>query len=133
MKLFEESGIILKSGEKLIKRGEFKGRVWAGFTVESIPTPPIGIPYTTLPKVNFANAKGELILTNKRLIPVGLDKRKIIWYPGLELTTLFAITGSGNILSLCFQLGFGILATTSLEINDASEWAEAIREQCLTK
>lgn len=67
MGLFEAAGIILKENERIVKHGRFRGKIPRGPTTELSPA---WFSYKSKMKVKWKKRKGELILTNRRLIAV---------------------------------------------------------------
>jgi len=127
MGLFEELGIVLKSGEKIIKRGRCKGKVPKRTKiVASAWTGALRI------KVNWEKVDGEMVLTNKRLIIVGEDTwERIVFAQDLEFKDFYAIKELGEDgLLIYMNLGTGKLEEMLLRVENASEWADAIRKQC---
>lgn len=130
MGLFEEAGIILKSGEKIVKRGGFIGqipekvkiaRAWSGALKFGVKWKKVG---------------GELVLTNKRLIVIGAKLRYgevvgTVIYPDLEFQNFVAVKEEQeDRFLLHLNLGTGQLEATWFEVDDSSEWIKAIKEQC---
>jgi hypothetical protein len=120
--LFEEAGIILKPKEKIVKRGAFKGEVPKG-AKRSAWSGQLQLEWDYV-------RKGELVLTNKRLIAIGMKTYPysgIVVYPDLTFKTLNAIR---EIDAGRFLLLLGTRYEATFEVDNASQWVSAIKEQC---
>jgi hypothetical protein len=122
MGLFEAAGIILKENERIVKRGRFRGKIPRGPTTEFSPA---WFSYKSKMKVKWKKRKGELILTNRRLIAVPTKLEPLV---NLGLENLFAVgTSRDNRLQLSLPLGTERMETMLLEVDGVSEWVSAIR------
>ena len=122
MGLFEAAGIILQKDEKIVKRGRFRGKVPRGPRTEISPA---FFSYKSKMKVKWKKREGELILTNRRLIAVPKKLEPLV---NLQLENLFAAarTSEGK-LQLSLPLGTGRIENMVLEVDDVSEWVNAVK------
>jgi hypothetical protein len=120
LELFEKAGIILKQREEIVKRGVFRfGKVPKGVK-RSAWTGKLQFEWDYV-------REGELVLTNRRLIAIGMQPWSgIVVYPDLSLNTFTAAREerAGKLLLL---LGRNEI---TFEVDNASQWARAIKEQC---
>ena len=117
MSIFEKLGIILRYKEKVIKKGEFRGRVLEGVTSDY--------------KLKMTETKGEIILTNKRIIIIGTNPLGKRFFPDIDFRSIYAIH-ENKYGQLVIVLNFGTLFEAMvLKIDKVSEWIQAIREQCV--
>jgi len=118
-KLFEKAGIILKPKEEIVKRGVFGGEVPKGVKRSA---------WSGKLQLDWAWVEeGELVLTNKRLIPIGANRwHGIVVYPDLILKTFTAVR-EGDELTFLLSLG---KEKVEFYVEDASQWVTAIKEQC---
>jgi hypothetical protein len=118
MGLFEAAGIILKEHERIVKRGRFKGKIPGGPTTAFSP-------FKIKKKVKWKKRKGELILTNRRLVAVPTMLEPLV---NLELGNLFAVGRTiDDKLQLSLPLGTGRMENMVLEVDGVYEWINAIR------
>jgi hypothetical protein len=122
LKLLEKAGIILKPREEIVKRGVFRGKVPKGVK-RSVWSGKLQFEWDYV-------REGELVLTNGRLIAIGnkpwLGLKGIIVYPSLSFKAFTAVR-EGYEGELLLFLGRDEI---TLEVDNASQWARAIKEQC---
>ena len=134
MSLFERSGLILQPEEKVIKEGKCEGKVPGGEK--------LGIKYGIrggwVKKIQWNEVKGEMVLTNKRVLgEKGRLRKEVVPYLDLDLGSIKAVTTSKPMVgkekvSLSVDLGTGKLETMEFKMDDASEWVSTIRGQIVS-
>lgn len=118
--LFEEAGIILKPKEEIVKRGAFRGRVPKG-AKRSAWSGDLHLEWDNV-------REGELVLTNRRLVAIGMKQWSgIVVYPDLAFKTFNAVREEG---ADRFLLLLGTKHEIIFEVHDSSQWVRAIKEQC---
>jgi hypothetical protein len=119
LKLLEKAGIILKPREEIVKRGVFRGKVPKGVKRSA---------WSGKLQVEWDYVReGELVLTNGRLIAIGIKPLgRIIIYPSLSFKTFTAVR-EGYEGKLLLLLGRDEIM---FEVDNASQWARAIKKQC---
>jgi hypothetical protein len=118
LKLFEKAGIILKPREEIVKRGVFRGKVPKGVKRSA---------WSGKPQFEWDYVgRGELVLTNGRLIAIGMKPwSRIVVYPmNFKAFTAVREEDAGKLLLLLGR------HEIMFEVDNASQWARAIREQC---
>jgi hypothetical protein len=117
--LFEKAGIILKLREEIVKRGIFMGKIPKGVK-RSAWSGKLHLEWDYVDE-------GELVLTNRRLIAIGMNRwGRIIIYPDSSFKTFTAVR---EIDSSSFLLFLG-RQEIMFEVHNASQWVKAIKEQC---
>ena len=118
--LFEKAGIILKPREEIVKRGIFMGKIPKGVK-RSAWSGKLHLEWDYVDK-------GELVLTNRRLIAIGMQpwSGKIVVYPDLSFETFTAVREEDSSRFLLFLGRQEIM----FEVHNASQWVKAIKEQC---
>jgi hypothetical protein len=117
--LFEKAGVILKPREEIVKRGVFRGKIPKGVK-RSVWS---GEPHLEWDYVR----EGELVLTNRRLIAIGMKPWSgIVVYPDLSFETFTAVREMDSSTFLLFLGGEEIM----FEVHNASKWVKAIKAQC---
>ncbi len=133
MSLFEKSSVSLSPGETVIKLGRCNGKVPRG---EDLGVK-LSLPSRMVRKIKWVKVKGEMVLTNNRLIIVGERgrlRKKVMPFLDLDLRCLKAVSTSKQLigkqkLSLSIDIGTGKLESMELKLEDASSWTAAIRGQ----
>ncbi len=134
MDLFERAGIILKPGERIAKRGRCKGKILKGVGKSAS---------TGEPRLEREEVDGEMVLTDRRLVFLGQKLDEIVHFPDLDLKYLFAVrtvkayrtdvlgrfVPKEDDLLLLVSIGFGKPEEIRIEVDGASEWVEAIKNQ----
>lgn len=114
--LFEDSGIVLTEDEKAVRRGICQGKVPREVQGKKV-------------KWDYAY-DGEMVLTNRRLIVLGDLWGSPVLFPDLKLENLIAVrVADKKKLLLSMDLGTGKTENILLEVNEPSEWVDAIRSQ----
>jgi hypothetical protein len=117
--LFEEAGIILKPREEIVKRGVFRGKIPKGVK-RSLWSGQLHLEWDYV-------REGELVLTNRRLIAIGVKPLSgIVVYPDLSFKTFTAVRKEDASRFLLFLGRQEIM----FEVHNASKWVKAIKEQC---
>jgi hypothetical protein len=117
--LFEKAGIILKPREEIVKRGVFGGKIPKGVK-RSVWSGKLNLEWDYV-------REGELVLTNRRLIAIGMQPWSgIVVYPDLSFKTFTAVREIDSSRFLLFLGGQEIM----FEVHNASKWVKAIKEQC---
>ncbi len=136
MSLFERSGLILQPEEKVIRRGKCEGKVPGG---EKLGVK-YGIRGGLVKKIQWNEVKGEMVLTNKRVLVLGEKgrlRKEVVPYLDLELGSIKAVTTSKPLvgkekMSLSIDLGTGKLETMEFKMDDAPGWVSTIRGQIVS-
>lgn len=125
MGLLEESGLILKAGETVTKHGSFKGKMPKGFMSK------IKFMSTKIrKKVEWEDVDGEIVLTSSRLLVFakkGRIKKEIVnWELKVIGVTVKKPRLGKEKLVLTLELGTPKAEATELEVENPSEWRNAI-------
>jgi len=131
MGLLEESGLILKAGETVTKRGKYKGKMPKGLETKvrlrGAIMPWKGGAYK---KVEWEDVDGEIVLTSSRLLAFakkGRIKKEIVnWELKVVGVTVKKSRFGKEKLVLTLELGTPKAETTELEVENPSEWRNAI-------
>jgi hypothetical protein len=130
MGLLEESGIILRNGEDVLKQGRCKGRVPKGIEMKTSTLGVYLLRLKSKQKVEWDSVDGELVLTNHRLFALhkkGRIRKDILFY---ELGVVGAAIKSSRFgkdkLMLRLNVGKPQSETTEFEVDEPSEWVSAI-------
>jgi hypothetical protein len=131
--LFEKSGIILESGEEILKRGKCKGRVPKGMGMRI----KYGLRGGLVRKMEWEDVKGEMVLTTQRLIIVGEKgriRKSVVPLLNLDLKCVKAVSTKKPLIGkekllLSMDLATGKLESTEMVIDNAPDWVAAIRDQ----
>jgi len=131
--LFEKSGIILESGERVLKRGKCKGRVPKGMGMRI----KYGLRGGLVRKTEWEDVKGEMVLTTQRLIIVGEKgriRKSVVPLLNLDLKCIKAVSTKKPLMGkekllLSMDLATGKLESTEMVIDNAPDWVAAIRDQ----
>ena len=138
MGLFEEAGIILKSGEEIVKRAICKGKVPKGAFM--------GVKMGFLGrgglkrKVEWEDVKGEIVLTNGRLIIVGKRgriRKEVVPFLDFDLKNVIAVSTKKPLMGkekLLVSMNLETGRPEKMELliipsEETSEWVSAIRSQ----
>lgn len=130
--LFEESGIILTSGEQVVKQGKCKGKVPKGLEMKTSTLGVYMFRLKSKQKVEWEGIDGELVLTNRRAIALtkkGRLRKEIVPY---EFEIVGAIAKKPRFgkekLELLINVGKPRAERTVLEVDDPYEWVTSIKE-----
>ena len=117
--LFEESGLLLRPDEQLLKYGKFCGKI------------PIGPNLFVQNKAIWKKINGELVITNQRAFALekqGLINKKIDIYDLLIVGVAVNKSFFGNqTLELMLNYGDRKAERANLEVDNPAEWMNAIR------
>lgn len=117
--LLEKAGIILKPREEIVKRGVFRGKIPKGVK-RSVWSGKLHLEWDYVDE-------GELVLTNRRLIAIGINPWSgIVVYPDFSFKTFTAVRETDSSRFLLFLGRQEIM----FEVHNASQWVKAIKEQC---
>jgi len=133
MSLLERSGIILESGEEVLKRGECKGKVPKGMGMRI----KFGLQGGFVRKVEWEEVEGEMVLTTQRLIIVeekGRIRKSVVPLLNLDLKCIKAVSTKKPLvgkekLLLSMDIGTERLESTEMVVEDALDWDFAISKQ----
>ena len=136
MGLLEDSGVIIKQDEKIIKRVPTNGKIPRGSWTGAVED------YHRLYKKNVREQmkhgifnNGELVLTNNRLIAVGklgLIKKNTIPFMDLELQKIQAVNTEKPFIgkeALVISLNTEPPGKAYFEVENPAEWVKTIKEQ----
>lgn len=130
--LFDESGIILTAGEQVVKQGKCKGKVPKGLEMKTSTLGVYMFRLKSKQKVEWEEIDGELVLTNRRAIALskqGRIRKEIVSY---EFDVVGATAKKPRFgkekLELLLNVGKPQAERTELEVDDPTEWVNAIKE-----
>jgi hypothetical protein len=117
--LFEESGLLLRPDEQILKHGKFSGKI------------PVGPNLFVQNQANWKKMNGELVITDQRAFALekqGLIHKKIDIYDLLIVGVAVNKSLFGNqTLELMVNYGDRKAERANLEVDNPTEWMNAIR------